>query len=57
MLDDLFEFVGLFFKVVVVPIVVAVMLVLLVACWPVMVEQASSDRGGWDSGERPAKAL
>ena len=57
MLDDLLEFVDLFFKVVVLPVVVAVMLVLLVVCWPDIVQQATSDRGGWDSGARPAKAL
>jgi hypothetical protein len=51
------DFCVLVFKCIVLPVLVLLMLLALVVAWPTIVEQASSDRGGWDSGERPAKAL
>lgn len=50
MFADLCE---LAFKCVVLPVLVLVLLVLFALALPTMVEQATSDNAGWDSGERP----
>ena len=47
------EFCELVFKCVVLPVLVLVLLVLFALALPTMVEQATTDKAGWDSGERP----
>lgn len=47
------EFCELFFKMIVLPVLVLILLGLLVVAWPTIVEQATSDKAGWDSGARP----
>lgn len=47
------DFCELFFKFIVLPVLVLVMLLIVAMAWPTIVEQATTDKGGWDSGARP----
>ncbi|MBR4310723.1 MAG: hypothetical protein IKW19_09320 [Akkermansia sp.] len=47
------EFCELFFKLIVLPVLVLLMLLVVAMAWPTIVEQATTDKGGWDSGARP----
>ena len=47
------EFCELFFKMIVLPVLVLLMLLIVAMAWPTIVEQATSDKADWNSGARP----